>query len=54
MAVPVGWDELQELEAANLFHPKDVIARLAEPDPWAGYGEVKQSLTKAILKKIAS
>jgi bifunctional non-homologous end joining protein LigD len=53
VAVPVGWDELQELEAANLFHPKDVLARLAEPDPWAGYADVKQSLTKAILKKVA-
>ena len=53
VAVPVGWDELQGLGAANLFHPADVLKRLADPDPWAGYSAVKQSLTQAILKKMA-
>jgi bifunctional non-homologous end joining protein LigD len=54
VAVPVTWDELATLEAANLFHLDDVIARIGEPDPWADYGSVRQSLTKTLLKKLAS
>jgi bifunctional non-homologous end joining protein LigD len=53
VAVPVTWDELEKLEAANLFRLGDVIARIGQPDPWDDYSTVRQSLTKALLKKLA-
>ncbi|BDA82907.1 ATP-dependent DNA ligase [Aureimonas sp. SA4125] len=53
VAVPVSWDELDGLEAANLFRLDEVVARLEKPDPWADYGAVRQSLTKTLLKKLA-
>lgn len=53
VAVPVNWDELAGLEAANLFRLDDVVTRIGQPDPWSGYGSVRQSLTKAVLKKLA-
>ncbi|GGD07477.1 DNA ligase D [Aureimonas glaciei] len=53
VAVPVTWEELETLEAANLLRLDDVIARIREPDPWADYAGVRQSLTKTLLKKLA-
>ncbi|HEX2018541.1 MAG TPA: DNA ligase D [Aurantimonas sp.] len=51
VATPVSWDELAGLDAANGFDINAVIARLDQPDPWAEYGDVRQSLTKRILGK---
>ncbi|WP_185983087.1 DNA ligase D [Aureimonas mangrovi] len=53
VATPVTWDELAELEAANLFHPADILKRIEAADPWAGYDKVNQSITKALARRFA-
>ncbi|HRP10621.1 MAG TPA: ATP-dependent DNA ligase, partial [Terricaulis sp.] len=52
VAVPVGWDELRTIPAANFFKLKDMQARLAAPDPWADYDKSAMSLTKAVRAKL--
>jgi bifunctional non-homologous end joining protein LigD len=53
VATPVSWDELKGLEAANAFHLADMEARLRMADPWAEADGWKQSLTKAMMAKVA-
>lgn len=54
VATPVGWDELEDLRAANGFHMADILARIeADTDPWRKIGEVRQSLTKTMLDSVA-
>ncbi|RVI23815.1 ATP-dependent DNA ligase, partial [Sinorhizobium meliloti] len=53
VATPVGWDELQGLEAANGFQIPDIIERIeAGTDPWREIGKISQSLTKKILNSV--
>jgi bifunctional non-homologous end joining protein LigD len=52
VAVPVSWDELGGIPAANTFKLKDMSARLAEPDPWTDYGEHAVVLSKAARSKL--
>jgi bifunctional non-homologous end joining protein LigD len=52
VAVPVTWQELAGLSAANGFSLADAVARLDAPDPWEGYGRLRQSLTAAGLRRI--
>ena len=53
MATPVGWDELQGLEAANGFHIPDIVERIESgTDPWREIGKISQSLTKKILNSV--
>lgn len=52
VAVPVNWDELRTIPAANFFKLKDMPARLAEADPWADYAKAQMSLTKAARAKL--
>jgi bifunctional non-homologous end joining protein LigD len=52
VAAPVSWDELRTFASAAAFKLKDMPARLAEPDPWADYGEHAASLTKAVRAKL--
>jgi len=49
VSVPVRWNELQDLEAANRWTIGNVHERLAKlrSDPWKDYGKVKQGLAKA-------
>ncbi|MCB8836564.1 DNA ligase D [Aurantimonas sp. VKM B-3413] len=54
VATPVTWDELSSLSAANGFDIDAVLKRLDEADPWAGYGDVRQSLTKKMLAAIGA
>ena len=55
VAMPVGWDELESLEAANTFHIADIIDRIeAGTDPWRDIGEIKQSLTKKMVNSTIS
>jgi bifunctional non-homologous end joining protein LigD len=51
VAVPVTWEELKSVEAANQFSIADAAA-LAEKDAWEGYFDLRQGLTKALLDKI--
>lgn len=53
VATPVGWKELRKLEAANSFGIDDVIRRMGRPDPWASYGQMRQSLTKEMQAAVA-
>src|SRR5690606_23753553 len=53
VAVPVGWSEIDAFEAANLFTLELAAARAQEKDPWPTYFKVSQSITKAMLQKVA-
>ncbi len=53
VATPVGWDELETLDAANGFDIYAVLQRLHDADPWSDYGSVRQSITKAMLSAVA-
>ena len=51
-AVPVSWEELDEFEGANIFSLEKAAARAQQPDPWQGYSDVKQAITKQMLAKV--
>ncbi|MDX0513836.1 DNA ligase D [Sinorhizobium medicae] len=54
VATPVGWEELESLDAANGFHIPEILARIeAGTDPWRDIGKISQSLTKKILNSVA-
>lgn len=48
VSVPVGWDELPTLEGGDHWKLRDAEPRLELPDPWAGYGSARQTLTSAM------
>jgi len=50
-AVPVGWDELDDIPHANMFSLETAAARAGERDPWPDYFKLKQSITRAMLEK---
>jgi bifunctional non-homologous end joining protein LigD len=52
IAVPVSWDELKTIPAANVFKLKDMHARLNEPDPWADYSKSAVTITKLARAKL--
>lgn len=52
VAVPVTWDELADLDRANSFDVFSAALRVQGPDPWAGYFDVDQVLTKRIQEVI--
>jgi bifunctional non-homologous end joining protein LigD len=52
-AVPLSWDEVDTLEAANLFSIREAAARAQAEDPWPEYFKVTQSITKAMLNAVA-
>ncbi|HVX81666.1 MAG TPA: DNA ligase D [Devosiaceae bacterium] len=51
-AVPVSWDELPGLPAANVFGVEKAAARALQPDPWTGYFKLKQKITPAMLRAV--
>lgn len=51
-AVPVSWDELATVTAANQFTLADAAQRAKLPDPWKGYFTLSQSITKAMMKAV--
>jgi bifunctional non-homologous end joining protein LigD len=53
VATPVSWDEVETLEAANVFSVGEAAARAQGPDPWPEYFTVTQSVTKAMLSSVA-
>ena len=53
-AVPLSWDELPSIKAANAFPVEAAAERAQEPDPWHGYAGVKQSITPAMLKAVGA
>ncbi|QDZ11597.1 DNA ligase D [Devosia ginsengisoli] len=48
VAVPVSWDELETIKAANQFTLADAAERAGKPDPWKDYFSTTQSITKAM------
>jgi bifunctional non-homologous end joining protein LigD len=51
-AVPVTWDELDAVKAANQFGLADAAARAKGADPWKGYFSTTQSITKAMWSAV--
>ena len=52
-AVPVGWDEVETLKSANGFSLGAAAERAKGPDPWKGYFQLTQSITRAMLSAVA-
>jgi bifunctional non-homologous end joining protein LigD len=55
VAAPVSWEELGQVAGAAPFDLRSTPARVRdEPDPWAGYGKVRQSVTRKMLQKVGA
>jgi bifunctional non-homologous end joining protein LigD len=53
VAAPISWDELGSLSGADSHTVYDAEQRLSSgPDPWAGYFETKQSITRRMLEAL--
>lgn len=53
VAMPVSWDELPGLEAANTFGIAECLKRIEQKDPWAEAGGWSQSVTRAMLAQVS-
>ena len=51
-AVPVSWQELPDLPAANMFTMEAAVARTWEPDPWKDYFALRQTITASMLESV--
>jgi bifunctional non-homologous end joining protein LigD len=53
VAAPITWDEAASVSGANIFTVATMPGRAAGiGDPWSGYFDVKQSITKAMLRAV--
>jgi len=52
VATPLTWPELERGVDPARFAITTMPARLAQPDPWAGYDDLKQSITAAARKAV--
>jgi bifunctional non-homologous end joining protein LigD len=55
VSTPVSWDEIDDDIRGTHFNIHNVPARIAKQrkDPWMGYWDAQQALTKAAIKKMA-
>ena len=53
VAVPVSWEELDTIKAANQFSLNAAIERVKQRDPWKGYFTTSQAITKAMVSSVA-
>ncbi|MBW3096299.1 DNA ligase D [Pseudohoeflea coraliihabitans] len=53
VAVPVSWQELADLDAANSFSLAEAVDRAQAPDPWQEANSWRQSVTRHMLKAVA-
>ena len=53
VAVPLAWDEVETLEAANTFSLDAAAVRAQEPDPWPDYFKLTQSITDGMVSAVA-
>jgi bifunctional non-homologous end joining protein LigD len=55
VSTPVSWEEIDEDIRGTHFNIHNVPARMAKQrkDPWAGYWDSNQALTKTAIKKLA-
>lgn len=54
VATPLGWDELESVHGSDAFDLQSVEQRLAEPNPWEGFFDQRQSITNARLLQARS
>jgi bifunctional non-homologous end joining protein LigD len=54
VATPVGWNELEDLSAANCFRIDDVLKRLEMQDPWEESKSWRQSVTAKMLDRVST
>jgi bifunctional non-homologous end joining protein LigD len=56
VATPIAWEELSTDVRRDYFNVKNVPERLRKmkKDPWGDFFEVKQSITKAMMKKVGA
>jgi bifunctional non-homologous end joining protein LigD len=55
VAAPITWAEAETVTRANIFNVTTMPERAREiGDPWDGYFETKQSLTKAMMKAVGA
>jgi bifunctional non-homologous end joining protein LigD len=54
VAVPITWAELDTVKAANTFSLVEAAAHAKGADPWTGYFDRGQTLTKAMLGTVGS
>lgn len=52
VAVPVSWDQLKDVRAANQFDLAEAAVRSGHPDPWKGYLTSKQTITGRMLAQL--
>jgi bifunctional non-homologous end joining protein LigD len=54
VATPISWDELEHDIRRDYFNAKNIPQRLKtlEKDPWSGFFDLDQAVTKAMLKKV--
>ena len=52
IAVPLAWDELEDLGRADRFVLRDIGGRLSQPDPWPDLARVKQRVTAAMRARL--
>jgi len=54
VSTPLRWDELLSEESADRWNVRTLPRRLAslKSDPWDGYFETRQSLTKQVLAAV--
>ena len=52
ISLPVSWRELPRVGSADAFPLRDVLKRLAAErhDPWAGFGELRQSISAKAIR----
>jgi bifunctional non-homologous end joining protein LigD len=51
VAVPIAWEELAEVKGGDAFGVAEAGRRLSGPDPWAGFGEVRQRLPPGVKRR---
>ncbi len=53
VATPIRWDELGDVEGGNAYSLSSLPKRLKrlKSDPWEGYFDVRQSLTKRLVER---
>jgi bifunctional non-homologous end joining protein LigD len=56
VSTPVSWDEIDQDIRGTHFNLRNVPERVAKQrkDPWAGYWDARQSLTRSMIKEMAS
>lgn len=53
VAVPLHWDELDQLESSQAYSVGNIGMRLKlSSDPWQGYHEARQSITKKAMRAV--